>query len=55
MAEKTNLEGMRVAILLTDGVEDAELKEPRKALDQAGAQTTLIRAEIGQNLLHEPS
>jgi protease I len=48
MAEKTSLEGMRVAILLTDGVEDAELKEPRKALDQAGAQTTLFAPKSGK-------
>ena len=32
MAEK-NLQGLRVAILATDGVEDAELKDPRKALE----------------------
>jgi protease I len=48
MAEKTSLEGMRVAILLTDGVEDAELKEPRKALDQAGAKTTLFAPKSGK-------
>ena len=36
------LEGLRVAILATDGVEEAELREPRKALDQAGAKTTLF-------------
>ncbi|HTT21045.1 MAG TPA: type 1 glutamine amidotransferase domain-containing protein [Candidatus Sulfotelmatobacter sp.] len=47
MPEKT-LEGMRVAILATDAVEDAELKEPRKALEQAGAQTTLFAPKAGQ-------
>ena len=36
MAEKTNVQGMRVAILATDGVEDAELKDPRKGLEDAG-------------------
>jgi protease I len=48
MAQQTSLEGMRVAILLTDGVEDAELKEPRKALDQAGAKTTLFAPKSGK-------
>jgi len=47
MPDKMNLEGMRVAILLTDGVEDIELKEPRKALDQAGAKTTLFAPKTG--------
>ena len=41
MSDK-KLRGLRVAILATDGVEDAELKDPRKALDDAGAKTTLI-------------
>jgi protease I len=36
-----NLAGMKVAILATDGVEQAELAEPRKALDEAGATTVL--------------
>jgi protease I len=47
MAEK-NLQGIRVAILATDGVEDAELKDPRKALDDAGAKTTLIAPKAGK-------
>lgn len=41
------LEGMRVAILATDGVEDAELREPRKALEEAGAKTTLFAPKEG--------
>jgi hypothetical protein len=36
------LEGKRIAILLTDGVEQSELTEPRKALEKAGAKTILI-------------
>ena len=36
------LNGKRVAILATDGVEEVELVEPRKALDAAGAHTTLV-------------
>ncbi len=40
--QNQTLQGMRVAILATDGVEDAELREPRKALEEAGAKTTLF-------------
>jgi protease I len=47
MADKT-LEGMRVAILATNGVEQVELTEPRKALDEAGARTTLISVKPGK-------
>lgn len=36
------LKGRRVAILATDGVEQVELEEPRRALDAAGATTHLI-------------
>jgi protease I len=36
------LQGMRVAILATDGFEQAELLEPRMALDHAGASTFVI-------------
>ena len=44
MASET-LRGKRVAILVTDGFEQAELLEPRKALDEAGA-TTMVIAPI---------
>ena len=47
MPENKSLNGLRVAILATDGVEDAELREPREALDKAGAKTTLIAAKQG--------
>jgi protease I len=43
-----NLNGKRVAILATDGVEQAELTEPRKALDQAGAKTFVISPKSGK-------
>lgn len=43
-----SLQGIRVAILATDGVEDAELKDPRQALDDAGAQTTLFAPKGGE-------
>jgi deglycase len=41
------LQGMRVAILATDGVEDSELREPRKALREAGAETKLFAPKEG--------
>jgi len=41
------LNGKRVAILAADGVEQSELTEPRKALDDAGAHTTLISPKTG--------
>ena len=37
-----NLNGLKVAILVTDGFEQVELTEPRKALDQAGARTQIV-------------
>jgi len=36
------LEGKRVAIIATDGVEQVELADVRKALDEAGAETVLV-------------
>jgi protease I len=41
MADET-LQGVKVAILVTDGFEQVELTEPRKALDQAGADTRVV-------------
>lgn len=41
MTEK-ELDGLRVAILVTDGFEQVELVKPREALDQAGAQTRIV-------------
>lgn len=38
----------RVAILATDGVERVELEQPRQALDQAGATTTLLSIKTGE-------
>ena len=43
-----NLIGKRVAILATDGVEQVELTEPRKALDQAGAKTVVVSPKSGR-------
>jgi len=42
-----HLEGFRVAILATDLFEEAELIEPRKALDEAGATTVVIAPHAG--------
>jgi putative intracellular protease/amidase len=43
-----NLKGLRVAILVTDGFEQAELVEPRKALDAAGAETKIVSPKNDQ-------
>ncbi len=42
------LAGKRVAILVTDDFEQAELAEPKKALEQAGATTRIIAPKAGQ-------
>ena len=42
------LEGKRVAILVADGFEQVELTEPRKALDDAGAETRVVSPAEGQ-------
>jgi protease I len=42
------LEGRRVAILATDGVERVELEQPRRALDEAGAETVLLSIKSGR-------
>lgn len=47
MPEST-LAGMRVAILATDLFEQAELIEPKKALQEAGAQVTVISPKQGE-------
>ena len=42
------LKGIKIAILVADGFEQVEMTEPRKALDQAGAQTVLISPMKGK-------
>jgi protease I len=42
------LNGKRIAILATDGVEQVELTEPRRALDAAGATTELVSPAKGK-------
>ena len=36
------LRGLKVAILITDGFEQVEMVRPRQALDQAGAETSIV-------------
>jgi protease I len=42
------LDGKKIAILAADGVEQVELTEPRKALDEAGATTELVSFDDGE-------
>jgi protease I len=46
MAEK--LTGKKIAILATDGFEQVELTEPKKALEEAGATTEVVAPKSGQ-------
>jgi protease I len=46
MAHDVN--GMQVAVLATDGVEQVELTEPVKALKQAGATVTVVSLKAGE-------
>src|SRR5690349_15063758 len=50
MAAKKELQGMRIAILATDMFEEVELKDPRQALEEAGAETHLISVKGGDIL-----
>lgn len=42
------LEGKKVAILATDGFEQSELFEPKKALEEAGAEVTIVSLKSGE-------
>lgn len=44
----SDLKGLSVAILVTDGFEQVEMTEPRKALDKAGAKTVLVSIKNGE-------
>src|SRR5579875_2870191 len=48
MQGRSRLDGMRVALLVTDDFEQVEMTEPRKALEQAGAKTVLVAPHGGQ-------
>jgi protease I len=43
-----NLKGKKIAILVTDGFEQVELIEPRKALQDAGAETQVVSPADGR-------
>jgi protease I len=43
-----SLNGKSIAIIATDGVEQVELTEPRKAVEQAGAAVVLLSLETGE-------
>ena len=47
MQSEKSLSGKKVAILATEGFEQSELEEPRRALDQAGATTHVISPKAG--------
>jgi protease I len=42
------LNGKKVAILVADGFEQVEMTEPRKALEEAGAQTQIVSPAQGE-------
>lgn len=44
----SELKGKKIAILATDGFEQAELIEPKKALTEAGAETVVIAPKGGE-------
>jgi protease I len=46
--QNNGLNGMRVAIIVSDDFEQAEFTEPKKALEQAGASVTVIAPQGGQ-------
>lgn len=46
MAEK-DLNGVKVAIVVTDDFEQAEMTDPRKALQEAGAKTVILSPKAG--------
>src|SRR6201986_2003636 len=43
-----NLNWKKIAIIATDGVEQAELVKPREAVERAGGSTELLSLETGQ-------
>jgi len=42
------LDGMKVAILAADGVEQVELEQPKKAIEDAGGTTELVSVSSGE-------
>jgi deglycase len=48
MSMTTSIKGKRVAFLATDGVEEVEYTEPRKAVENAGGQVELVSIKDGE-------
>jgi len=48
MSNNSKLDGVRVALLATDGFEQSELFEPKKALEEAGAEVSIVSLEAGE-------
>src|SRR6185369_17149664 len=48
MSNNLKLDGVRVAILATDGFEQSELFEPKKALEEAGAKVSIVSLKPGE-------
>jgi protease I len=46
--DNKSLTGKRVAILVADGFEQVEMTEPKRALEQAGARTSLVSPAQGR-------
>jgi deglycase len=46
--DKNTLAGKKVAILVADGFEQIEMTEPRRALEDAGARTSIVSPAQGQ-------
>jgi len=44
----STLKGLKIAILIDKGFEQIELVEPRKALDEAGAETRIVSPSAGR-------
>ena len=48
MKKQGKLHGLKVTIRATDGFEQSELAEPRRALDEAGATTEIVSPKDGR-------
>lgn len=45
---ENKLNGLNIAILATNGFEQSELLEPKKALEEAGAKVTIVSLQAGE-------
>ena len=48
MNDSKKLDGLRVAILVSEGFEQIEMTDPRSALEAAGARTTIVSPAAGE-------